>query len=94
WFAPEAAGYIQEKVWHETQEILEQGDGAIVFEAEVAGLDEIRFWVLGWGFLAEVLEPEALREAVRSEAERLVARYEGRGEGVEKRSEPGQGGER
>ncbi|MGD8388780.1 MAG: WYL domain-containing protein, partial [Desulfobacteraceae bacterium] len=37
-FAPEAAGYIQEKVWHETQVILEQGDGAIVFEAEVAGL--------------------------------------------------------
>ena len=94
WFAPEAAGYIREKVWHESQEIQEQGDGSVVFEAEVAGLDEIRFWVLGWGSLAEVLEPEGLREAVRSEAERLAARYEGAGEGVEKRSEPGKGGER
>ena len=79
-FAPEAAGYIREKVWHESQEITPEEDGSVVFEAEVAGLEEVRFWVLGWGSLAEVLEPEALREAVRAEARALVALYGGREE--------------
>mgnify|MGYP006292301189 CR=1 FL=1 len=76
-FAPEAAGYIREKVWHESQAITPEEDGSVVFEAEVAGLEEVRFWVLGWGSLAEVLEPEALREAVRAEARALVERYGG-----------------
>ncbi len=76
-FAPRAAGYIREKVWHESQEITLEDDGSVLFEAEVAGLDEIRFWVLGWGSAAEVLEPEALREAVRAEARALAERYEG-----------------
>ena len=79
WFAPHVAGYIQETVWHETQEITEAEDGSVVFEAEVAGLDEVRFWVLGWGSAAEVLEPEALREAVQAEVRALAARYEGGG---------------
>jgi len=79
-FAPGAAGYIREKVWHESQAITPEADGSVVFEAEVAGLEEVRFWVLGWGSLAEVLEPEALREAVRAEARALAARYEGREE--------------
>ncbi|MGM0665644.1 MAG: helix-turn-helix transcriptional regulator [Thermodesulfobacteriota bacterium] len=76
-FAPRVAGYIWEKVWHESQEITLEDDGSVLFEAEVAGLDEIRFWVLGWGSAAEVLEPEALREAVRAEARALAERYEG-----------------
>jgi len=29
-----------------------------------------------WGLKAEVLEPEALREAIRAEAEIMVSRYE------------------
>jgi len=37
WFSPEAAGYIKEKIWHDTQEIVPQKDGSIIFEAEVAG---------------------------------------------------------
>jgi hypothetical protein len=37
WFAPDAAGYIKEKIWHDTQEIVPQKDGSVIFEAEVAG---------------------------------------------------------
>jgi predicted DNA-binding transcriptional regulator YafY len=61
------AGYIKEKIWHESQEIHEQEDGSIIFEAEVAGTKEIKFWVMSWGSKAEVLEPESLREDIRSE---------------------------
>lgn len=74
-FDPDVAGYIREKVWHESQKIADEKDGSVIFEAEVAGTDEIRFWVMGWGSHAEVLEPEALREQIRAEAETLLGRY-------------------
>jgi len=76
WFHPDVAGYIKEKIWHESQKIHPQPDGSIVFEAQVAGTNEIRFWIMTWGSKAEVLEPESLREDIRAEAERMAKRYE------------------
>jgi predicted DNA-binding transcriptional regulator YafY len=74
-FAPDAAAYIREKIWHDTQEILPQKDGSIVFEAEVAGTDEIRFWVMSWGSKAEVIEPESLRQKISAESAALLEKY-------------------
>jgi len=74
-FAADIADYIREKIWHETQQIEAQNDGTIIFEAEVAGIDEIKFWILKWGAKARVLEPESLRELMRAEAEAMVANY-------------------
>jgi len=76
WFSPDAAGYIKEKIWHDNQEIVPQKDGSIVFEAEVAGTEEIKFWVMSWVSKAIVLEPASLREEIRTEAESLLNRYE------------------
>jgi predicted DNA-binding transcriptional regulator YafY len=75
-FDPEVAGYVREKIWHESQEIHPQEDGSVIFEAEVAGADEIRFWIMNWGSRAVVLEPESLRDEIRLEAETLLKRYE------------------
>jgi predicted DNA-binding transcriptional regulator YafY len=75
WFAPEVAGYIKEKTWHASQEIQELKDGAILFEAEVAGIDEIKFWVRSWGPGALVLAPDSLREALHNEATLMLERY-------------------
>ena len=77
WFHPDVAGYIKEKIWHESQQIHQQADGSIIFEAQVAGTDEIRFWIMTWGSKAVVLEPELLREEIRAEAERMAKGYEG-----------------
>jgi predicted DNA-binding transcriptional regulator YafY len=76
WFSPDAAGYIKEKIWHDTQEIVSQKDGSIIFEAEVAGTEEIKFWVMSWGSKAEALQPESLREEIRLDAEKIVDYYE------------------
>ena len=75
WFAADIAEYIREKIWHETQTIKPLSDGAIIFEAEVAGIAEIKFWILKWGAKARVIEPEPLRQAVRAEAEAMVGNY-------------------
>jgi hypothetical protein len=48
-------------------------DGRLEMTLRVADTLEVRRWVLGYGVEAEVLEPEGLREAVRREAEALVA---------------------
>jgi hypothetical protein len=47
-FAAEVAGYISEKIWHKTQKIKPQKDGSLIFEARVAGTDEIKFWLMSW----------------------------------------------
>jgi predicted DNA-binding transcriptional regulator YafY len=77
WFNPDAAGYIKEKIWHDTQKIISQKDGSIIFEAEVAGTEEIKFWVMSWGSKAEVIEPQSLREEIRAESEALLGKYGG-----------------
>ncbi len=41
--------YIQEKIWHESRKISPQKDGSLLFEAEVAGTDEIKYWIMTWG---------------------------------------------
>ncbi len=74
WFSPDAAGYIKEKIWHDTQEIISQKDGSIVFQAEVTGAEETKFWVMIWGSKALVLEPESLREEIWAETELLVGK--------------------
>ncbi len=71
-FSKDVAGYIKEKIWHNTQNITDQADGSIVFSAEVAGLEEIRYWVMRWGGSARVLEPEALKTAIQREAEKIL----------------------
>jgi len=75
WFSSDAAGYIKEKVWQENQQISPQSDDSIIFEAEVAGTDEIKFWIMSWGSHALVLEPESLRDEIRAEADAVLAKY-------------------
>lgn len=74
-FDAECAGYIRERTWHATQQITSQADGSILFEAEVAGTEEVKSWVLKWGARAEILAPASLRAAIRSEVEALRERY-------------------
>ena len=74
-FAPEVSGYIREKTWHSTQKLTEMKNGALIFEAEVAGTEEIKHWVLQWGMYAEVLSPIELRRSIREEAAGMLERY-------------------
>lgn len=74
-FAPEIAGYIEEKVWHASQRIDAEPDGSIIFEAKVAINEELENWVLSWGAKARVLEPEELRMRIHAEARKMAGAY-------------------
>src|SRR5437588_3656470 len=74
-FDPFAARLVAERKWHESQRVREKGDGSIILELELGGLEEIERWILSWGKHARVLAPERLREMVRDTATAVCKLY-------------------
>jgi predicted DNA-binding transcriptional regulator YafY len=74
-FDPFAARLVAERKWHESQRVREKGDGSIILELELGGLQEIERWILSWGAHVEVLEPRRLREIVRDIAASIAKLY-------------------
>jgi predicted DNA-binding transcriptional regulator YafY len=72
---PGWARWVGEKIWHESQKAKKNGDGSLEQTFRVAGLDEIKRWVLSFGPEAVVLEPEKLKEMVRKDLSRNLAQY-------------------
>jgi predicted DNA-binding transcriptional regulator YafY len=77
-FRPQAAGYVKEKIWHPSQTIADQPDGSVIFTVKVAGVQEIKYWVLKWGSAAEVLSPDLLRREVSEEISAMQTLYSGK----------------
>ncbi len=74
-FERQVARYVKRRIWHPSQELVEREDGGLELHMDVLGFLEIRSWVLSFGDKAEVLEPAGLREVVREELARALARY-------------------
>ncbi len=74
-FDASMAHRVREAVWHRSQELTELDGGGLELEVTVAGIIEIRPWILSWGDGVEVLEPPSLREAVAAEVRNAAARY-------------------
>ena len=73
--SPGWARYVGEKIWHESQKAKKNGDGSLELSFRIAGLDEIKRWVLSFGPECQVLEPEKLKEMVRKDLSRNLAQY-------------------
>jgi predicted DNA-binding transcriptional regulator YafY len=73
--SPGWARWVGEKIWHESQKAKKNGDGSLELIFRVAGLDEIKRWVLSFGPEAVVLEPEKLKEMVRKDLSGNLAQY-------------------
>ena len=73
--SPAWARYVGEKIWHESQMIQKHLDGAIEIIFRLAGLSEIKQWVLGLGPEAIVVEPEELKLMVQADLERSLEQY-------------------
>ena len=75
-FEPLVAQNVAEVLWHKTQRLDFQNDGALHFHADVSGLAEIVWWILGYGDQAQVLRPPKLRRLVAQRAKRMCELYE------------------
>jgi predicted DNA-binding transcriptional regulator YafY len=62
-------------VWHRSQRLTELPDGGLELTVTVAGIVEIRPWILSWGDGVEVLEPESLRVSVAEAVRAAAAQY-------------------
>lgn len=74
-FTKKVASNVAEIRWHKTQSIKKNRDGSITFKADVDGLGEIIWWILGYGSSAEVIKPAKLRSMVREHAELMMDLY-------------------
>lgn len=72
------APVIREGRWHQSQKLADGPNGSVILSVQVAGWEEIRRWLLGFGGAVEVLEPGELRESVAGEARKMGGIY-GRG---------------
>lgn len=74
-FASQAARYVREKRWHDSQEIQEEEGGALILKFQTSGLGEVKRWVLQYGGNAEVLAPDSLRQDCIKEISKLANIY-------------------
>ena len=74
-FDRECSRNVADTLWHATQRITWCGDGECLFECEVDGLDEILWWVLGYGPRARVVVPQELAERVVTAAHEMCRAY-------------------
>lgn len=64
-FSGRAARLVAERRWHPSQRLHRADAGALIFEAEVAGVEEITPWILSFGAECTVLTPGTLVERIR-----------------------------
>ncbi|MGH2358123.1 MAG: helix-turn-helix transcriptional regulator [Candidatus Limnocylindria bacterium] len=74
-FERSVAHRVREAVWHRSQSLEELADGGVELRVRVAGIVEIRPWVLSWGDAVEVIEPPELRDSVAAAVRAAAQRY-------------------
>ncbi len=66
-FDADVAGYIRERVWHESQEIADGEGGSVTLRMNVAPGAELKSWIKGFLPHVRVIKPAALRNEIARE---------------------------
>ncbi len=74
-FSKMVAQNVAEVAWHKTQQTTFNDDGTLDFRVKVSGLEEISWWILGYGDQAEVLSPVKLRRMIADRVVRMAEVY-------------------
>jgi predicted DNA-binding transcriptional regulator YafY len=74
-FSPKVAGNVEEVLWHPTQQCTPLEDGSLRYEVDVDGVEEISWWVLGYGKEAVVEKPAALRKIIVEHFQAMAGNY-------------------
>jgi len=75
-FTPKVAHNVGEVNWHSTQKTEYKNDGSAIMEFRVDGLDEIMWWILGYGDQVQVLTPKVLRTRIVEIAQNMIKTHE------------------
>jgi proteasome accessory factor B len=63
---------VTEVKWHRTQIVTFEYDGSATVQFRVDGLNEITWWILGYGDKVQVLAPPTLRQRIVQIAQKMV----------------------
>ncbi len=77
WFSEQAARWILERKWHESQRAVRLEDGSIELTLDVGPTLEVIRWVLAHGSDARPLSPPSLVEEVRRHVRQMAASLDG-----------------
>jgi proteasome accessory factor B len=75
-FGSLVAQNVAQVKWHKSQRTDFNSDGTMIFRATVSGLDEIEWWILGYGDQAEVKAPLKLRRRIARRARNMAFAYQ------------------
>ncbi len=75
-FDKAVAGYLKERKWHPSQEIEEHSDGSLVLSMTVNHLLELKRWILSWGSMAQILEPQSFVDDIEQTIDDMKSRYQ------------------
>jgi predicted DNA-binding transcriptional regulator YafY len=74
-FDASVAHRVREATWHRSQRLTDLPGGGVELAVTVAGIVEIRPWILSWGDAVEVLAPDNLRASVADAVRHAAERY-------------------
>ncbi|MFH0931828.1 MAG: WYL domain-containing protein, partial [Candidatus Zixiibacteriota bacterium] len=57
------------------ENLSKPGDGSLLYSVRVSGIEEISRWILGFGEMVEVLEPEELKVNIKETVQKMQKLY-------------------
>jgi proteasome accessory factor B len=77
-FDARVAPYVRARVWHSSQQIEENPDGAVSVTLNVCHDWGLRSWILSWGPFARVVSPARLVQEIHADLDAAGDRYTAR----------------
>ena len=74
-FTAKVADRVRERIWHDTQTLVDQPNGGIELTMKLGALPEVESWILSWGTDAQVLAPTELRKRIQTTITKLAKQY-------------------
>lgn len=74
-FSPAVAPLIRRKTWHPGQKMKDTDDGGVILSMKAVGGYALSMWIMSWGYEAEVLKPERLRNEIKKITTRMSEIY-------------------
>lgn len=74
-FSRDAARYVQESWWHDSQQFESCANGAVVMRLELNELSSVTKWILSFGSSAIALEPPELVKSVRGQLLQMLENH-------------------